>query len=187
MSKTQRIAILDFHNGVTDKRHTFLANELTIDAMVREGWAERPITRPRDSRREAYVTTAGLVAAGVDMDAIHAVALVEDSRRRVAAAVQGHPEALEGTLGGPEMILAVLPLAIEQAHGEALAFVAREQHIAQSMSGGHIRKNCPALRVGGCMKCTAPATVRAARGEFVSAYNRVVALPDVSTWAGRQY
>jgi hypothetical protein len=30
---------------------------------------------------------------------------------------------------------------------------------------GHVRNNCPALPFGGCMNCTAPATVRAAQGD----------------------
>lgn len=123
MSKTQRIAILDFHNGVTAKGHTFTADSRTIAALQRNGWAWSPEgTRLRQQfpPRSAYVTTAGLIAAGVDMDAIYAEAVTEGRRRAVAAARQGRPEALDGTLGGPEMVLAVLPAAIEQAHGEAL-------------------------------------------------------------------
>lgn len=63
-------------------------------------------------------TTAGLIAAGIDMDAIHAEAIIEDAQR----------------------------------------------------SSAHVRNNCPALPVGGCMQCTAPATVRAALGDD-SAYH----------------
>lgn len=89
MSKAQRIAILDFHNGVTSKRHTMLASARTVDVLVREGWAKRPeeMTRrlvqqfPPSVRRMAYVTTAGLIAAGIDMDAIHTEALIEDFLR----------------------------------------------------------------------------------------------------------
>jgi hypothetical protein len=67
MSKTQRTAILDFHNGVTSKAYTMLVrSERTLDVMVREGWATRV------TRHTGYVTRAGLIAAGVDMDAIHA-------------------------------------------------------------------------------------------------------------------
>lgn len=156
MTKAQRTAILDAHNYPGQKlRGLIMANKRTVAVLKREGWATRWI-----DDESAWLTTAGLLAAGVDMhadaaaenemrdaaaaqatpayrrfceatrqggsyrdalDILHAEARREDSRRRVAAAVQGHPEALEGTLGGPEMVLAVLPLAIEQAHGEALA------------------------------------------------------------------
>lgn len=90
MSKTQRTAILDFHNGVNAKGNTMVVKRSsTIDVMVREGWAERPgnMTRrlvsvyPPSARRVAYVTRAGLIAAGVDMDALHARALDEDGVR----------------------------------------------------------------------------------------------------------
>jgi hypothetical protein len=74
MGKTQRIAILDFHNGVTAKGHTMIGNLRAMNAMERNGWV-----RTIGTGRAAYVTTAGLIAAGVDMDAIHAEALVEDS------------------------------------------------------------------------------------------------------------
>ena len=52
----------------------------------------------------------------------------------------------------------------ELDHAEALAYVERQQHIAQA-GVAHVRNNCPALKVGGCMKCAAPATVRAAQGD----------------------
>jgi hypothetical protein len=57
---------------------------------------------------------------GCNLEREHAEALREDQRRRVAAAAQGNPEVLDGTLGGPEMVLAVLPFVVEQAHAEAL-------------------------------------------------------------------
>ncbi len=107
------------------------------------------------------------VSAQLDMDAIHGEALREHDRRRVAAARQGRPEMLNGTLGGPEMILAVLPLAIEQAHADALDEAAER-------GPAHVRSNCPALPNGGCVRCTAPATVRAAHGDE-SAYRRPAA------------
>jgi hypothetical protein len=80
MSKTQRTAILDFHRGVTAKRHTMIASSRTIAVLIREGWATfgpdvKPASMLRARVRAAYVTTAGLIAAGVDMDAIHAEAL----------------------------------------------------------------------------------------------------------------
>lgn len=76
MSETQRIAILDFHNGVTDKRYTMLVrSRRTLDVMVANGWAVRV------TAHTGNVTTAGLVAAGVDMDAIHAEALAEHADR----------------------------------------------------------------------------------------------------------
>jgi hypothetical protein len=109
MSKTQRTAVLDFHNGVTSKRHTLVAGASTIQALIRNGWA----IKTSANYRTAYVTTAGLIAAGVDMAAIEAEALDEAAERAPA----------------------------------------------------HIRTNCPALANGGCMCCTAPATVRAAHGD----------------------
>jgi hypothetical protein len=70
MTQAQRIAILDFHNGVTNKCQSFTANAHTIAALVRHGWAIK-----QHGCCAAYVTTAGLLAAGVDMDAIHAEAI----------------------------------------------------------------------------------------------------------------
>lgn len=76
MSKTQRIAVLDFHNGVTDKRYTMLVRSArTLDVMVANGWAVRV------TARTGNVTTAGLVAAGVDMDAIETEVHKENNRR----------------------------------------------------------------------------------------------------------
>jgi len=48
-------------------------------------------------------------------------------------------------------------------------------------SPAHVRNNCPALPVGGCMQCTAPATVRAAQGDD-SAYRPT--LEEAEQWAG---
>jgi hypothetical protein len=59
------------------------------------------------------------VAAGVDMDALHAEALTEDRRRRVVKVRQGCPEAVDSD----GMVLALLPLVIEQAHAEAVELV----------------------------------------------------------------
>lgn len=89
MSKTQRIAILDFHNGVTAKGHTMLADARTIRVLVREGWAAlgsnvTPSVARLHKVRVAYVTTPGLVAAGIDMDVIHAQALRMNERLTVA-------------------------------------------------------------------------------------------------------
>lgn len=80
MSKVQRIAIVDFHNGVNAKGNSTITNARTIAVLVREGWAVHPMhVTPAIARlgkvRTAYVTRAGLVAAGIDMDAIHAEAL----------------------------------------------------------------------------------------------------------------
>lgn len=150
MTKAQRTAILDAHNYPGGKlRGLIMANKRTVAVLKREGWATRWI-----DDESAWLTTAGLLAAGVDMHAdaaaenemrdaaaaqatpayrrfceatrqggsyrdalniLHAEARREGKRRVVAAARQGHPEALN------DMILAVLPLAIEQAHDEALA------------------------------------------------------------------
>jgi hypothetical protein len=69
MSETQRTAVRDFHYGVTSKAHTMIGNLRTMHALARNGWA-----RPIGTGRAAYVTTAGLIAAGVDMAAIEAEA-----------------------------------------------------------------------------------------------------------------
>lgn len=87
MSKTQRTAILDFHNGCTAKGHTMVVRSArTIAVMIREGWATfgpgvRISAMLRAGARTAYITRAGLIAAGVDMDALHAAALREDETR----------------------------------------------------------------------------------------------------------
>jgi len=129
--------------------------------MARTTFGGYGITELRNIAREIGIK------AVVDVAAAETEAYREDSRRRVAAARQGHPAALDGTLGGPEMILAILPAAIEQAHSQALDEAAER-------APAHIRTNCPALKVGGCMKCTAPATVRAAQGDD-SAYQPTLA------------
>jgi hypothetical protein len=157
MSKAQRTAILDFHNGVTAKCHTLVGNARTLAALVANGWAFFPAhvtsrVAELGNVRVAYVTTAGLVAAGVDMDAIYAEALeIHEIREEWHAEVDAADAARQAGV-------------VEAAHADALDYVAREQHIAQS-GVSHVRDNCPARAVGGCMKCTAPATVRAARGE----------------------
>ena len=75
MTEAQRTAILRQHN---DRNHgnSIIANARTIAVLVREGWATYPIGA--NSRgRTAYVTRAGLIAAGVNMDKLHAKALTE--------------------------------------------------------------------------------------------------------------
>jgi hypothetical protein len=90
MSKAQRMAILDFHRGVTAKGHTLLASARTIAVLVRNGWARYPehVTASVAAVgrvRVAYVTRAGLIAAGVDLDGLHAKALVEMHLRNASA------------------------------------------------------------------------------------------------------
>lgn len=80
MTKAQRNVILDFHNGVNAKGDTMvIQNNRTINALVREGWARRSRPAPggRIDVEHVHVTTAGLIAAGVDMDALAAQAADE--------------------------------------------------------------------------------------------------------------
>ena len=86
MSKVQRTAVLDFHNGPTSKGYSLIADPRTITVLIKNGWATfgpgvSVAWALRARRRTAHVTTAGLIAAGVDMDAIHAEALAEDRAR----------------------------------------------------------------------------------------------------------
>jgi hypothetical protein len=82
MSKAQRTAILEAYErkaratGST-RPGCFVVRPATLTAMVRNGWAEAL------SLRVGIYTTAGLIAAGVDMDAIHAEALREDLKREI--------------------------------------------------------------------------------------------------------
>lgn len=141
MSKAQRIAILDFHNGVTSKRHTMLASARTVDVLVREGWAKRPeeMTRrlvqqfPLSVRRMAYVTTAGLLAAGVDMDAIH-----EDAKRddvvREARAIVPEPKRLLPE-GAP---VVVLRGELDRMHETFVAQAALDEAYREDRNRGNI-------------------------------------------------
>lgn len=77
MSKAQRTAVLVAHRFALRDRYasgTAYANPRTMRVLRREGW-----TGAYDQ-----ITRAGLIAAGVDMDAIHADALIEDEAREVA-------------------------------------------------------------------------------------------------------
>lgn len=74
MSKAQRTAILEahalkmigrYHSGVV------VARPNTVEVLKREKWISDALAR------SGYVTRAGLIAAGVDMDAIHTEALNE--------------------------------------------------------------------------------------------------------------
>lgn len=77
MSKVQRTAILNAHNYPGRKlRGLIMANKRTVAVLLREDWATKWI-----DDESGWVTTAGLLAAGVDMDAIHAEALVENTLR----------------------------------------------------------------------------------------------------------
>lgn len=68
-----------------------IATERTIDALEARGWAKRDVNLHRTLagswsravRRTAYVTRAGLIAAGVDMDALHAEAAAESEAREI--------------------------------------------------------------------------------------------------------
>lgn len=85
MTKAQRTAILRAHNnGGTEAAGTAIywsrgrvrVPRRTADVLAREGWVSG----------DALVTTAGLIAAGVDMDAIHGEAIRENNVRDADAA-----------------------------------------------------------------------------------------------------
>lgn len=68
MSKTQRTAILEAHAYRGDWRYrgiVLICHNSTLNVLRREGWMNG----------EYHITTAGLIAAGADMDAIHGEAL----------------------------------------------------------------------------------------------------------------
>ena len=81
MSETQRTAILRQHND-RNYGNSIIANARTIAVLVREGWAVLPLhvtaaVARLGKARVAYVTPAGLRAAGVNIDKLHARALAE--------------------------------------------------------------------------------------------------------------
>lgn len=86
MSKAQRTAILMAHarraaHATSRPGHGdwVLAPSPTVEICVRQGWARRVEGILGDN--VARVTPAGLIAAGVDMDALHAEAETEDESR----------------------------------------------------------------------------------------------------------
>lgn len=86
MSKAQRTAILDAHNYSGDPRYRGIVTAChnpTLDALRREGWMNS----------EYRITRASLIAAGIDMDALHGDALDEHrSRERAAWREQSYAE-----------------------------------------------------------------------------------------------
>lgn len=133
MNATQRDAVLQAHRNRTGGENYIgmtMARSRTLAVLRREAWVAGPFDIP---------TTAGLIAAEVDMDAIHADARVEDYLRR------------------PHMVRA---MEIGAAERERAALRA-----AADQSPAHVRNHCPADAIGGCLQCTAPASVRASRGD----------------------
>src|SRR5258705_7508911 len=85
MSRIQRTAFTDTPNNPITPQGMFLPSSCpirTFDAMVRHGWAVG------GSVVTGHVTDAGLIAAGVDMDAIHAEALYEQALREMDDAAE---------------------------------------------------------------------------------------------------
>lgn len=113
MSKAQRTAILS-RNEAAANRGIFIApTDPTADVLVRNGWAFFGVPgreTQRGRRGSLYVTFAGLIAAGVDMDAIHRDALIENGLR----------------------ICDAMDAEMEQAHADAIAedFARREDAAA---------------------------------------------------------
>lgn len=84
MSRAQRTAILEAHASAG--RGTFSVHrETSLDAMVTEGWAVRTATV------SGFPTRAGLIAAGIDVEQLHAEARVENllRQRRTTYAAYG--------------------------------------------------------------------------------------------------
>lgn len=146
MSKAQRTAILDFHNGVTAKGHTLIADSRTIAALIRNGWATfGPGTSVawalRAKRRAAYVTRAGLIAAGVDMDALHARALADwtvrdDDPRDDAVRAEAASFNMRGGRGDAR--LWAVGIVRERAHAAALI-----EHDCTLNPISHAARECP--------------------------------------------
>lgn len=130
MTKTQRTAILDFHNGVTSKQYWAIASRArTAAVLVREGWATYPghvsegaIKAGRV--RTFNVTRAGLIAAGVDMDAIHAEALME-YREVTRAARRADSAAYHHLLAAQVVGTRLRPLGVDDPHSAAFGLTPR--------------------------------------------------------------
>lgn len=76
MSETQKRKVLNQHRGAS-KGAALIANARTIAVLVREGWAHLSPTERMKRPRTAYVTRAGLIAAGVNMDRLRDKALAD--------------------------------------------------------------------------------------------------------------
>lgn len=161
MSETQRTAILRQHN---DRNHgnSIIANARTIAVLVREGWAVLPLhVTPAVARvgkvRTAYVTPAGLRAAGVSLDKLHAQALADwtvrdDDPRDDAVREEARRYNMRGGRGDAR--LWAVGIVRETAHREALAEYAAalptntldpivEQCDCTLNPIGHTRSTCP--------------------------------------------
>jgi hypothetical protein len=110
---------------------------------------------------------ARLAADRYERDQAHTEALAEHAQWEINQAVanQATPRyrTFTSAVRAGGSYRAGLDILHAEALAELLAHVLRQQHIAQS-GVAHVRNDCPALAVGGCMKCTAPATVYAAQG-----------------------
>lgn len=165
MTQAQRKAALEAHTstGVPRGMFSLFVRTATFRAMVRNGWAQGV------SVFGGNVTTAGLLAAGVDMDAIHGEALYEESVRELdrAALEQASPRARHFNAAVREG--KSYRAAIDLLHGEALAeyrevtraarqadSAAYQRSLAEGVQCGctlnplgHSRGECPARRAAG--------------------------------------
>lgn len=124
MTKTQRTAILEAHNaptvGVDEyfSRGYVHATRPTLAVMRRNGW----VTEGRYNR-QAPVTTAGLIAAGMHMDAIHAKAIAENTLRNadvdLCVAIADERRRLSVS-GFRNVDLMALNNVMDAIHGEAI-------------------------------------------------------------------
>lgn len=147
MTKTQRTAILRQHN---DRNHgnSIIANARTIAVLVREGWAVHPMhVSPVVARlgkvRTAYVTPAGLRAAGVNLDKLHAKALADwtvrdDDPRDDAVRAEATRYNMRGGRGDAR--LWAVGIVREAAHREALEVDAM---CCTLNPIGHAARECP--------------------------------------------
>lgn len=134
MTKTQRTAILEAHNaptvGVDEyfSRGYVHATRPTLAVMRRNGW----VTEGRYNR-QAPVTTAGLIAVGVDMDAIHAKAIAENTLRNadvdLCVAIADERRRLSVS-GFRNVDLMALNNVMDAIHGEAI----RENNVRDAAS-----------------------------------------------------
>lgn len=88
MTDTQRYVVLSLNEAPANRGILTANRHSTIKALVANKWATYPKSWPSSTRRvarSAYVTFKGLIAAGYDIDAVHAEALAEhDLRAQVA-------------------------------------------------------------------------------------------------------
>jgi hypothetical protein len=122
MTEAQRRAILNQHRSAS-KGAALIANARTIAVLVREGWAHLSPNERMTRPRSAYVTRAGLIAAGVNMDKLCAQARADwtvrdDDPRDDAVREEARRYRMRGGRG--DVRLWAVDICRGAAHAEAL-------------------------------------------------------------------